>query len=65
LWVFTLIAVFGFYSNWVIGLVSGRDGSLLFLIAASTSALLWPVLFIMMKSIQMRFRLTKTIYNSY
>lgn len=65
LWIFTFIAVFGFYSNWVIGLVSDRDGSLLFLIAALTSALLWPVLVIMMKSIQIRFRLTQAIYNNY
>jgi rod shape-determining protein MreD len=65
LWIFIFIAVFGLYSNWVVSLVSEREGSFLFFVAALTSALIWPLLVIFMRSIQVRFRLTQAIHNNH
>ncbi len=65
LWIFMFVAVFSIYSNWVSSLVSQRESSYFFLFAALTSALLWPVLVLMLKSIQIRFRLSQTIHNNY
>jgi len=65
LWIFVFIAAFGLYSNWVIGIVSDRDGSFLFILAALSSALIWSLLVVVMKSIQIRLRLTTTIHSNY
>lgn len=65
LWVFVFIAVFGFYSNWFIGIFGDRDGNVLFIVAALTSAIIWSPLAVLMKSIQIRLRLTTIIHNNY
>lgn len=65
LWVFMFVTVFSIYSNWISGLVSGRENSFSFLLTALTSALLWPMLVLMLKAVQMRFRLSQSIHNNY
>jgi rod shape-determining protein MreD len=65
LWIFVFIAVFGLYSNWVIGIVGDHYGSFLFFVGALTSASIWSLLVVLMKSIQIRLRLTTTIHHNY
>ena len=65
LWIFTFVTVFSIYSNWVSGLVSQRESDFFFLVTALMSALLWPVLVLILRGIQIRFRLSQTIHNNY
>ena len=57
-WVFVLIGIYQLFCNWVSGFLGKTVDAPVFLAAALTSALFWPLLVILMAKLRVRFRLT-------
>lgn len=56
-WVFLLVAVFQLFSNWLGGFFGKAVDSLIFLIPAFLSALLWPLLVVVLGRLRIQFHL--------
>ncbi len=57
IWVFVLVGVFQLFANWVGGFMGQSASSLIFLVSALLSGVLWPFLVILMRRMQIYFRL--------
>ena len=56
LWVFVLVGVFGLFENWL-GSFWGRQEDGYYLVRAGITALLWPILVLIMDQLRMRLHL--------
>ena len=55
LFVFALVALNQFIAHWVKGILGGSSQSLMFLVPALVSAVLWPVLFMLLRGVRRGF----------
>jgi rod shape-determining protein MreD len=57
LWIFILVGVFQLFSNWLTGFMGPMLNSPAFLLPALISSFLWPLLVVVMRYLQLKFRL--------